>query len=68
MLKQNAALPYEEPDASLLDALLHVRLGCLAAVTLIGAVVLAAWAFPALGRILPDGWQAMKAESAIAAL
>lgn len=62
------ALSHTEPDANLLDALVKVRRGCLGVVVLVSAVILAGWALPGLDRILPNGWQLMKASTAIAAL
>ena len=40
----------------------------MAVVFLIAVTTLAAWIIPALGRILPNGWQLMKADTTFAAL
>jgi diguanylate cyclase (GGDEF)-like protein len=57
-----------EPDLDLLNKLVWVKRASLAVVAVIATATLAGWLLPALGRILPNGWQLMKAESALAAL
>jgi len=57
-----------EPDLDLLNKLVWIKRVSLAVVTWIAAITLAAWLLPALGRILPNGWQFMTAESALATL
>jgi len=61
-------LPYSEPDPALLKHLAAVKRACLAVVAMLALISLAGWLIPALGRIMPYGWQLMKAESALAAL
>jgi diguanylate cyclase (GGDEF)-like protein len=61
-------LASSEPGSSLSKKLAWVRRVSLAVVFLIAVTTLAAWITPALGRILPDGWQSMKIETAFTAL
>jgi len=68
MPKLTSALLSGEPDPALLDKVAIVKRVCLAVVVLTVAANLAAWFIPALGRLLPEGWQLMKAETALAAL
>lgn len=57
-----------EPDPALLHKLVWIKRASLAVVASIASIILAGWLLPALGRILPNGWQLMKAETALAAL
>ena len=61
-------LPSSEPDPVLLKQLASVKRACLAIVASLALISLAGWLIPALGRIMPNGWQLMKAESALAAI
>jgi diguanylate cyclase (GGDEF)-like protein len=68
MPKLTTASSIIEPDLDLLKKLVWVKRASLAAVAWIAAITLAGWLLPALGRLLPNGWQLMKPESALAAL
>ena len=68
MPKLTSAFLSGEPDPALLDKVAIVKRVCLAVVVLTVAANLAAWFIPALGRLLPDGWQLMKAKTSLAAL
>jgi diguanylate cyclase (GGDEF)-like protein len=68
MPKLTPALSTIEPDPALLNKLAWVKRVSLAVVALIAAVTLTAWLLPVLGRVFPNGWQLMKADSALAAL
>jgi diguanylate cyclase (GGDEF)-like protein len=57
-----------EPDLDLLNKLVWIKRVSLAVVAGIAVVTLAGWLLPALGRILPNGWQYMKVGVALAAL
>jgi diguanylate cyclase (GGDEF)-like protein len=61
-------LPSSEPDPALLKQLASVKRACLVIVAVLALISLAGWLIPALGRIMPYGWQLMKAESALAAI
>jgi diguanylate cyclase (GGDEF)-like protein len=62
----NAALSNSEPDQALLDKLAPVKRICLAAAVALATLILAAWFIPALGSLLPAGWDVMRAETALA--
>jgi diguanylate cyclase (GGDEF)-like protein len=68
MPKHTPVLSTSEPDPALLNKLAWLKRALLAVVALIAVVTLAGRLIPALGRILPDGWQLMEAESGFAAL
>ncbi len=53
------------PDHALLDKLAPVRRICLLAASAIATIILAAWFIPALGRLLPAGWDVMRCETAL---
>jgi len=53
------------PDHALLDKLAPVRRICLLAAAALATLILAAWFIPALGRLLPVGWDVMRCESAL---
>jgi diguanylate cyclase (GGDEF)-like protein len=53
------------PDRALLDKLAPVRRLCLLAAAALAAIILAAWFIPALGRLLPPGWDVMRCETAL---
>jgi len=62
------ALAFSEPDPSLFKKLAWLKRVSLAIVLVIAGTTLVAWISQALGGVLPDGWQLMKAETACAAL
>ena len=68
MPKITAASLTIEPDLDLLRKLVWIKRVSLGAVVGIAAITLAGWLVPELGRILPNGWQLMNADSALAAL
>jgi diguanylate cyclase (GGDEF)-like protein len=68
MHKLTPALSPSEPDPYLLKKLVWVNRVLLSAVALISVAILTMWLIPALGRILPGGWQLMKGNTALAAL
>src|ERR1017187_1197351 len=68
MPKHTPVLSTSEPDPALLNKLVWLKRALLALVALIAVVTLAGRLIPTLGRILPDGWQLMEAESGFAAL
>jgi diguanylate cyclase (GGDEF)-like protein len=68
MPRLKLALSPSEPDPALLERLASLEIVCVAIVELIAVVVLAAWFVPALDHWLPQGWQLMKGETAVAAL
>src|ERR1039458_5900075 len=68
MPKRTPAFSTSEPDPALLSKLAWLKRALLAVVALIAVVTLAGRLIPTLGRILPDGWQLMEAESGFAAL
>jgi diguanylate cyclase (GGDEF)-like protein len=53
------------PDHALLDKLAPVRRICLLAAAAIATLILAAWFIPALGSLLPAGWDVMRCETAL---
>jgi diguanylate cyclase (GGDEF)-like protein len=53
------------PDHALLDKLALVRRICLLAAAAIAILILVAWFIPALGRLLPSGWDVMRCETAL---
>ena len=53
------------PDHALLNKLAPVRRICLLAAAAISTLILAAWFIPALGRLLPAGWDVMRSETAL---
>lgn len=53
------------PDDALLDKLAPVRRICLLAAAVIATLILAAWFIPALGSLLPAGWNVMRCETAL---
>ena len=55
-----------EPDQNLLDKLVPVKRICLVTVAAIAFIILAAWFIPALGSLLPSGWDVMRSETALA--
>jgi len=62
------ALSPSEPDPALLRKLAWVRRAFLALVVAIAVVTIAGWLIPAVGGILPHGWQFMSAESGFASI
>jgi diguanylate cyclase (GGDEF)-like protein len=60
-----AVFSIAEPDQALLDKLAPVRRLCLAAAAILAAIILAAWFIPALGSLLPSGWDVMRSETAL---
>jgi diguanylate cyclase (GGDEF)-like protein len=63
-----AALSQDEPDPALLAHLDAFKRGCLIVTAAIAVLALCGRSIPALGSILPDGWQPMKADTALAFL
>jgi diguanylate cyclase (GGDEF)-like protein len=61
-------LPTSEPDASLLKQLAALKRACLVIAILLALVSLTGCLIPVLERMLPEGWQLMKASSALATL
>ncbi|MDR3750993.1 MAG: GGDEF domain-containing protein [Terracidiphilus sp.] len=61
-------MPTSEPDPTLLNTLASVKRACLAIVASLALVSLAGCLIPALGKIMPYGWQLMRAETALIAL
>jgi diguanylate cyclase (GGDEF)-like protein len=57
-----------EPAPFLLDKLILVQRVFLTAVALIAVGTLCGWLIPAAERFLPDGWNGMRAQTALAAL
>ncbi len=55
-------------DPRILHQLGTAETVCLAAVTVIAAIVLCGWLVPAVGSALPNGWSLMKANTALAVL
>ena len=53
------------PDHALLDKLAPVRRISLLAAAALATLILAAWFIPALGRLLPPGWDVMRCETAL---
>jgi diguanylate cyclase (GGDEF)-like protein len=53
------------PDHALLDKLAPVRRICLLAAAALATLILAAWFIPALGSLLPPGWEVMRCETAL---
>ena len=53
------------PDHALLDKLAPVRRLCLLAAATIATVILVGWFIPALGSLLPSGWNVMRCETAL---
>jgi diguanylate cyclase (GGDEF)-like protein len=53
------------PNHALLDKLAPVRRICLLAAAALAALILAAWFIPALGSLLPPGWDVMRCETAL---
>jgi len=53
------------PDHALLDKLAPARRICLLAAAGIATLILAAWFIPALGTLLPAGWDVMRCETAL---
>ena len=53
------------PDHALLDKLAPVRRICLLATAALATLILAAWFIPALGSLLPRGWDVMRCETAL---
>ena len=64
----NPALASSEPDPSLLKKLAWARHVSLILVFIVALTTLTAWFVPPLGRILPNGWGLMTAETSFAAL
>lgn len=54
-----------EPDQALLDKLTPVRRLCLVGAAVLSSVILVAWFIPTLGKLLPIGWNVMRAETAL---
>jgi len=54
-----------EPDRALLDKLAPVRRLCLLAAAAIASLILGGWLVPALGALLPSGWNVMRCETAL---
>jgi diguanylate cyclase (GGDEF)-like protein len=52
------------PDHALLEKLAPVRRLCLLAAAALATLILAAWFIPALGSLLPPGWDVMRCETA----
>jgi diguanylate cyclase (GGDEF)-like protein len=57
-----------QPDPKLLNRLLQVKQASYVIAAVVAALVLIAWLIPQLGRLLPDGWALMKANTALAIL
>jgi diguanylate cyclase (GGDEF)-like protein len=57
-----------QPDPKLLHRLLQIKQSVYVIVTAIAALVLIAWLIPPAGRLLPNGWALMKANTALAIL
>lgn len=53
------------PDHALLDKLAPVRRLCLLVAAGIATLILAGWFIPALGSLLPPGWNVMRCETAL---
>ena len=53
------------PDPALLDKLAPVRRLCLLVATALATLIFAAWFIPALGTLLPAGWDVMRCETAL---
>ena len=54
-----------DPDQALLDKLAPVRRLCLIGAAVLAFVILVAWFIPALGSLLPMGWNVMRSETAL---
>lgn len=68
MPKLNPPLSITESDPELLRKLATVKRCCFLAVASISAVTLLAWYLPILGRLLPNFWRLMTAETALGLL
>ena len=53
------------PDQALLDKLAPARRLCLLIAAALATLILAAWFIPALGSLLPAGWDVMRCETAL---
>jgi diguanylate cyclase (GGDEF)-like protein len=62
------ALSHDEPGPALLTNLDAFKRGCLIATAAIAVLALCGRAIPAVGSIVPGGWQLMKADTALALL
>jgi diguanylate cyclase (GGDEF)-like protein len=63
--KLTLLFPNTEPDQAFLDKLAPVRRLCLAAAAILAFIILLGWFIPALGSILPEGWNVMRSETAL---
>ncbi|MEJ2453539.1 MAG: GGDEF domain-containing protein [Candidatus Thiodiazotropha sp.] len=57
-----------QPDPKLLNRLLQINQASYVIVTAVAALVLIAWLIPPAGHLLPDGWDLMKANTALSIL
>ncbi len=56
------------PDLQLLNRLEWIQNACLLLAIVVSAVILAGWLEPGFGSLLPDGWELMKANTALLTL
>jgi diguanylate cyclase (GGDEF)-like protein len=68
MPKLTPVLSPLEPDQALIQKLERFKRTLLALVSVVGVFTVCGWSIPALGRMLPDGWQLMRADAALAVL
>ncbi len=57
-----------QPDPQLLNRLLQIKQASYLIVIAVAALILLAWLVPPAGRLLPDGWALMKANTALSIL
>ena len=68
MLTLTPELSPNEPDPALLARLLPVRRLCIVTAAGLACLILSGWFIPPLGHILPEGWDVMRAETALVLL
>ncbi|SEG30673.1 diguanylate cyclase (GGDEF) domain-containing protein [Bryocella elongata] len=67
MQKRSPSEFSNRPDPAQLKTLAILQIVCEVLVLMVAAVVLVGWLVPPIGRLLPSGWDLMKANTALAA-
>lgn len=57
--------PFRQPSEKLLQRLIIIQRVCLAGVVIFAGSVLCGWIVPAIGSLFPQGWDLMKANTAL---
>jgi len=65
MPNRSSALLPNEPDSAILATIAQVERICRKVLLVVAAVNIAGWFLPAMVRLIPGGWQPMKAESVL---